>query len=204
MLRCTDEVYGLSPRVRGNPAHSPQQFILGGSIPACAGEPAGPVITNYEVTVYPRVCGGTLDAFGRSSKGSGLSPRVRGNRENRRSAGGSGRSIPACAGEPTSGGAQAVNLTVYPRVCGGTDYTRPQPWRCWGLSPRVRGNHHRNGAVGARRGSIPACAGEPAFHKSIELLCLLYPRVCGGTRPISIICVVIDGLSPRVRGNQNR
>ena len=30
----------------------------------------------------------------------------------------------------------------------------------------------------------------------------VYPRVCGGTMPQDLLGVVIDGLSPRVRGNQ--
>ena len=51
---------GLSPRVRGNhdvPAH--RVFDLG-SIPACAGEPAGARLGAGGQWVYPRVCGGTV------------------------------------------------------------------------------------------------------------------------------------------------
>ena len=38
-LRKESAGLGLSPRVRGNPARTPDDDVSGGSIPACAGEP---------------------------------------------------------------------------------------------------------------------------------------------------------------------
>ena len=85
------------------------------------------------------------------------------------------RSIPACAGEPSSrvkliwrlrsipacaGELPGYLDKVYPRVCGGTPaagYNRASPS---GLSPRVRGEPSRQRQKCLR--SIPACAGEPA------------------------------------------
>ena len=88
---------GLSPRVRGNLHAAFVRRSGSGSIPACAGEPRRvdmhgvyPRVcggTSSHRRVYPRVCGGTLQ----DQSESGLSPRVRGNRD-----------------------------WVYPRVCGGT------------------------------------------------------------------------------------
>ena len=71
------------------------------------------------------------------------------------------RSIPACAGEPPGEPAQATAAEVYPRVCGGTHYRQRFDPGAEGLSPRVRGNQTARAAVHPRRGSIPACAGEP-------------------------------------------
>ena len=90
-----------------------------------------------------------------------------------------------------------------------------------GLSPRVRGNRrnkidnrHRfrsipacageplegcQGALGAR--SIPACAGEPPRVFAVWTLTAVYPRVCGGTAAGSGRPAMLNGLSPRVRGN---
>ena len=51
---------GLSPRVRGNPGWTASPLHCEGSIPACAGEPKSYIPTLKAVTVYPRVCGGTL------------------------------------------------------------------------------------------------------------------------------------------------
>ena len=62
--------------------------------------------------------------------------------------------------------------------------------------------------------SIPACAGEPIAHQRIPACAgeppnwrtPVYPRVCGGTRSLSLRSPRdgAGGLSPRVRGNQER
>ena len=71
--------------------------------------------------------------------------------------------------------------TVYPRVCGGTGSpARPGRGQA-GLSPRVRGNRHQDRPAADRRGSIPACAGEPNVGQQLRAERRVYPRVCGGT-----------------------
>ena len=70
-----------------------------------------------------------------------------------------------------------------------------------GLSPRVRGNQHRNGLAPERLRSIPACAGEPRALIPAGPGCGVYPRVCGGTARPYMPCPRLKGLSPRVRGN---
>ena len=52
--------------------------------------------------VYPRVCGGTIALGVAGLVVGGLSPRVRGNRVAVASALQADRSIPACAGEPST------------------------------------------------------------------------------------------------------
>ena len=111
---------GLSPRVRGNRVPRPAGAVEHGSIPACAGEPFSRSRRSGSTRVYPRVCGGTRSISSAPTYFSGLSPRVRGNRERNllrmREAG----SIPACAGEPASSRRCTAPPRVYPRVCGGT------------------------------------------------------------------------------------
>ena len=51
--------YGLSPRVRGNPATRQENPSPEGSIPARAGEPRMQESRNIQCRVYPRACGGT-------------------------------------------------------------------------------------------------------------------------------------------------
>ncbi len=140
VVLCPSGLYGLSPRVRGNPdSRSP-------SVCPCP--------------VYPRECGGTIAGVHVSMSGRGLSPRVRGNRTEGRNGISSGRSIPASAGEPlyaTCGRRRAavyprecggtsrslrsrLRNTVYPRECGGTDLMFSVFGTFAGLSPRVRGN----------------------------------------------------------------
>ena len=131
--------------------------------------------------VYPRVCGGTVAPQAISFPKFGLSPRVRGNPAGTWYAHSTGRSIPACAGEPVSGRRWAVSRRVYPRVCGGTPDSRLWPILCLG--------------------SIPACAGEPANPASEAEAEAVYPRVCGGTTFDGGESLMANGLSPRVRGN---
>ena len=54
--------WGLSPRVRGNPARTALDPSDLGSIPACAGEPGCYSSPSAPTGVYPRVCGGTTRA----------------------------------------------------------------------------------------------------------------------------------------------
>ena len=70
---------GLSPRVRGNRRRRAPRRQRGGSIPACAGEPATGAPGRGPRRVYPRVCGGTTSSPSTPNAISGLSPRVRGN-----------------------------------------------------------------------------------------------------------------------------
>ena len=91
---------GLSPRVRGNHGDLIVVIAVGGSIPACAGEPGAFAVQPWTRQVYPRVCGGTQRHLGAAVEGAGLSPRVRGNLGLLGGGGGGRGSIPACAGEP--------------------------------------------------------------------------------------------------------
>ena len=151
--------------------------------------------------VYPRVCGGTVDASDGLCTLMGLSPRVRGNPPGPPWAGLLPRSIPACAGEPNVRGTGRRPSQVYPRVCGGTlvehRHVRNDP----GLSPRVRGNLLKAARHPVTTGSIPACAGEPSSLYPAPPTCRVYPRVCGGTAVHDGQEGHFPGLSPRVRGN---
>ena len=188
--RCADlamsSAAGLSPRVRGNRTRQAPSISSFGTIPACAGEPEPQRSNDDAPRDYPRVCGGTVHWAQAKQWDEGLSPRVRGNLSrvaaNQRPPG----TIPACAGEPRPWRTAGSPRRDYPRVCGGTDThwrgSPPQP----GLSPRVRGNPHQREVYEHWIGTIPACAGEPAYRRSNAIPCRDYPRVCGGTRNTSI------------------
>ena len=66
------------------------------------------------------MCGGTPSFHISSGSCEGLSPRVRGNQTRSMLVWNLPRSIPACAGEPLLATPAAVEMGVYPRVCGGT------------------------------------------------------------------------------------
>ena len=160
IFRCESEL-GLSPRMRGNPQIGVLAGTAAGSIPAHAGEPFSGGFRSGNRKVYPRACGGTMDRQEPGRRGSGLTPRMRGNLSGCDSRLCGRGSIPAHAGEPCLGYLASSAVRVYPRACGGTkDFQRyasdPQ-----GLSPRMRGNPGSGGGADADRGSIPAHAGEP-------------------------------------------
>ena len=70
-----------------------------------------------------------------------------------------------------------------------------------GLSPRVRGNQSAAIVPYSKERSIPASAGEPIDTIDAIAVMAVYPRECGGTDGAITEMSVIDGLSPRVRGN---
>ena len=193
---------GLSPRVRGNLRRRRRQTRRRRSIPACAGEPSCGWDWGAIGSVYPRVCGGTGRAITILNEDEGLSPRVRGNRAVLVAARHKGRSIPACAGEPTPAICAPSTPSVYPRVCGGTHPGYMRTFNTIGLSPRVRGNRAVHGEQGRPVGSIPACAGEPPGCRRCPGPRGVYPRVCGGTTIRRQAQCWRLGLSPRVRGNR--
>ena len=153
---------GLSPRVRGNLRQSDHPAAQPGSIPACAGEPRWAGRPALPPAVYPRVCGGTEAEAKADESAEGLSPRVRGNRESEPLAFGNFRSIPACAGEPSSRSDISCRLNGSIPACAGEPRHANTPCRISTVYPRVCG-----GTTCAVRKtttffrSIPACAGEP-------------------------------------------
>ena len=111
------------------------------------------------------------------------------------------RSIPACTGEPPNQPDIEQALWVYPRVYGGTQPDNRGGTAFHGLSPRVRGNRGASLFPLRRRGSIPACTGEPPAVQFRLQAIEVYPRVYGGTPYLRRQAQQPAGLSPRVRGN---
>ena len=152
--------------------------------------------------VYPRVYGGTGLPLALALGSAGLSPRVRGNQQQRRALVRNRRSIPACTGEPLIPGKVEKCIRVYPRVYGGTGEDAVPLIRVMGLSPRVRGNLYQHCHRHQQKRSIPACTGEPAVTPVLNLITRVYPRVYGGTEADGWVPSSPHGLSPRVRGNR--
>ncbi len=198
---------GLSPRVRGSPMFIRPSIPWKRSIPACAGEPAMTHGSKTRTAVYPRVCGGAFKRDNNLDVAAGLSPRVRGSPSTPAAGLARKRSIPACAGEPAAAVApwrsSRCRGRVYPRVCGGAGWIVVSMSVYDGLSPRVRGSPRRPPAGVKKRGSIPACAGEPRVGRRRMWCGAVYPRVCGGAYHASGGVASLSGLSPRVRGSHH-
>ena len=172
---------GLSPRVRGIPAHDPRRCSRCGSIPACAGDPRESGANGRSSRVYPRVCGGSAAVGPQVFVGQGLSPRVRGIQDDDARAIAMKGSIPACAGDPDGIFSFSDIFRVYPRVCGGSISIPSCGPLCPGLSPRVRGILVLDDRIVPGPGSIPACAGDPRRLHISHSAFGVYPRVCGGS-----------------------
>ena len=110
-------------------------------------------------------------------------------------------SIPASAGERTSPVQSILIRKVYPRECGGTRGGHDGWSLSWGLSPRVRGNARSHLVSVGVSGSIPASAGERFQGHFAVISKKVYPRECGGTLRSMQQVRPLQGLSPRVRGN---
>ncbi len=132
---------------------------------------------------------------------SGRSPRVRGSPHPSYRRSPSRGSIPACAGEPEILRGALKLERVDPRVCGGARSRERSRPRMTGRSPRVRGSPESRRRSAPRRGSIPACAGEPCWSVSERVMPWVDPRVCGGANSPSCATVQVRGRSPRVRGS---
>ncbi len=203
-LNCFDGRFrGLSPRGRGNLVLGGRNIEFEGSIPAWAGEPLIAASQKLAVGVYPRVGGGTTPEVVPAMIVEGLSPRGRGNLCVPIAPASETGSIPAWAGEPHSPEHSAENIWVYPRVGGGTSTGERLGVQDEGLSPRGRGNRADGAARTARRGSIPAWAGEPRQAAGTAGERGVYPRVGRGTSRSPTDQVEEGGLSPRGRGNHH-
>ena len=193
--------WGLSPHVRGSLRHPDGYGVRVGSIPACAGEPATSDGNREPSGVYPRMCGGAHPAVGVGPGRQGLSPHVRGSHCAMRPEVMIKGSIPACAGEPAAMRPEVMITRVYPRMCGGAPYSAAGGLLVEGLSPHVRGSRRRICSDEHIYGSIPACAGEPRTGLPCQPLPWVYPRMCGGAEIHDEKKLMIEGLSPHVRGS---
>jgi hypothetical protein len=171
---------GPSPRVRGSRRQCQRDVRAQGSIPACAGEPPPPTSDCPRPRVHPRVSGGAFLAALGLLFFVGPSPRVRGSHRTCDLSRVKGGSIPACAGEPDKPHQRRCADKVHPRVCGGAVVGTGGRNVSAGPSPRVRGSRDLRAGSAGGLGSIPACAGEPAWPVDQCQIDWVHPRVCGG------------------------
>ena len=68
-----------------------------------------------------------------------------------------------------------------------------------GSPPRVREKHIVNDNYKFKRGITPACAGKTKRQRSISLVRVDHPRVCGKNQKNLIYSPIIQGSPPRVR-----
>ena len=195
---------GPSPRVRGTPGRRRRARACGGSIPACAGNPATRSTPCRVRRVHPRVCGEPHGVTVHGFRSSGPSPRVRGTLSAQRGIRARRGSIPACAGNPGWRRSNSRRAQVHPRVCGEPVVSMASEMRDMGPSPRVRGTLRRRSPDRQSIRSIPACAGNPAAPCRRTCRSRVHPRVCGEPVVDRGLDAAVAGPSPRVRGTRAR
>ena len=173
---------GPSPRGRGNRIGRRRDQVLGGSIPARAGEPLRVPGPDRKIGVHPRAGGGTMSMSTSATTIRGPSPRGRGNHPDGDHAHPGLGSIPARAGEPFHGQLRRVAGKVHPRAGGGTRASADPVAAGAGPSPRGRGNLPPTRKPSGGSGSIPARAGEPRAIIPGPARSRVHPRAGGGTR----------------------
>ena len=150
---------GSSPRVRGTRCTVFRPCRLHGIIPACAGN-TEPGRSCYMLRWdHPRVCGEHTPMTGSPTLAPGSSPRVRGTRDCHTAAERDTGIIPACAGNTGRPDHRPSCYWDHPRVCGEHRVPQDGEFKFQGSSPRVRGTRDVQSVGLARRGIIPACAG---------------------------------------------
>ena len=117
--------------------------------------------TSVKAWVYPRMYGESDTEFKTVHRVPGLSPHVRGIREEPQEYEVALGSIPACTGNPAMNLLMTVPGRVYPRMYGESKQARLIYRRSRGLSPHVRGIQPMQLWNATVRGSIPACTGNP-------------------------------------------
>ena len=198
------DVWGTSPRSRGNPGRPRSRGARRRYIPALAGEPHRLDATPSCPRVHPRARGGTADTSGSVSAAVGTSPRSRGNPSRSRPGGTTCGYIPALAGEPRRSATCVGSFKVHPRARGGTERILGLSLVVRGTSPRSRGNRPGRRLRPAGQGYIPALAGEPSRRPGASAAESVHPRARGGTHPSGQRVDPMSGTSPRSRGNRRQ
>ena len=191
---------GPSPRVRGIPGRAGHHPRRRRSIPAGAGNPAGPCRSAWRARVHPRGCGESSVRAAILSVTPGPSPRVRGIRAPVDRPFDRPGSIPAGAGNPIWAGRSAGTRRVHPRGCGESDQRPLDHQAELGPSPRVRGIPLQPIARLLAGGSIPAGAGNPICWSACPRSKRVHPRGCGESAARPRPAAGPRGPSPRVRG----
>ena len=166
--------------MRGKGQRGELQALGGGITPACAGKSPG--------------------TAGRTQRGRGSPPRVRGKGRPWPFPRGQSRITPACAGKSLRTARHRTRHRDHPRVCGEKIPPVQRHQGGVGSPPRVRGKVTFRTAESRRKGITPACAGKSRSWPSRCRSARDHPRVCGEKLLNGEAKAMQRGSPPRVRG----
>ena len=139
IIRFKNSGIGLSPWIRGAPCCIRSPIWLFRFIPVDTGSTVWVIISYSSSAVYPRGYGEHLLFLWRHLLWIGLSPWIRGAREQRIATGNDARFIPVDTGSTSCFSCQPDRRPVYPRGYGEHSYSHQMAVTGDGLSPWIRG-----------------------------------------------------------------
>ena len=165
--------------MRGTPEAERLRSLIGGIIPAHAGNTLGECPVLLIRRDHPRACGEHPLLSTTTFSELGSSPRMRGTHARRLQFAQYIGIIPAHAGNTYIHGSRFSHRRDHPRACGEHDVGSRSSVMLQGSSPRMRGTRSSDSAQPLRVGIIPAHAGNTAsssetFHPDRD-----HPRACG-------------------------
>ena len=154
-------------------------FVVGGIIPAHAGNTGGQREFRHGIRDHPRACGEHGHQHGTHAADQGSSPRMRGTLQGRETKRYCEGIIPAHAGN--THGTRSCHPTArdHPRACGEHSINGKASLTAQGSSPRMRGTHSLRKYTLRHAGIIPAHAGNTDTIDSIIARYKDHPRACG-------------------------
>ena len=191
---------GSSPRVRGEASARRMESRIRGIIPAGAGRRQYQTIIPEEERDHPRGCGEKSSAVTSLCRPEGSSPRVRGEEASMMILAPGEGIIPAGAGRRYSFQRWLRAHWDHPRGCGEKRCGVKGQFAVEGSSPRVRGEVLERSYFHTVSGIIPAGAGRRLQPRAPVGARGDHPRGCGEKALIQSLHALIEGSSPRVRG----
>ena len=158
-LRLSSMIPGSSPRMRGTLLRVYALTLVGGIIPAYAGNTSRCSVGSKGNRDHPRVCGEHLSGPMQRLKLTGSSPRMRGTPEPELTPPNSAGIIPAYAGNTRLNILDCCCWRDHPRVCGEHQLSAFINSLLAGSSPRMRGTLKTGAMAYGGIGIIPAYAG---------------------------------------------
>ncbi len=191
---------GLSPLARGTRAKIQNKREYFRFIPAGAGNTTRRRPRSVASTVYPRWRGEHMANLVSREFSDGLSPLARGTLRQDCYNAGTGRFIPAGAGNTPSSLGLVVVRSVYPRWRGEHSDKSSSVQNSGGLSPLARGTHKSESSARYPHRFIPAGAGNTPTTIHPGLNDAVYPR-WRGEHTLEVYRFTLGfGLSPLARG----
>ncbi len=173
---------GSSPPARGTldrDNRKSKKATQAGLIPACAGNTSLGIQHLLRNRAHPRLRGEHLLTVPHVIDSQGSSPPARGTRQRIRAAGAGQGLIPACAGNTIFRMQSRRSPPAHPRLRGEHGVDGQLFNAGSGSSPPARGTHTVRRLAGARRGLIPACAGNTQSRPASNGWERAHPRLRG-------------------------